>query len=165
MSSMTKPRKAWVLIIVGAVMTLGSGVTGFVWLNRVPDLHPVSFGERLELTATGSGTVTIFTSTGQSSAPTCRVTTHDGGEVVLGEPHRYQQSEGMESSYGFTGTSGTTYTVSCESPGQIGRFAVAEVSNFPKAVFVTVGSLGLLLCAAGGVLAWRKRHTPAAQSV
>jgi hypothetical protein len=64
----------------------------------------------------------------------------------------------MESSYAFTGTSGTTYMVSCESPGQVGRFAVVEVSTFPGAAFVTVGSLGLLLCAAGGVLAWRKRR-------
>jgi hypothetical protein len=84
---------------------------------------------------------------------------------VLGEPQRYQQAEGMESSYGFTATSGTTYTVSCEGPGQVGRFAVAEVGNFPEAVFLAVGSLGLLLCAAGGVLAWRHRRTPAAQSV
>ena len=59
MSSKTKSRKAWVLIIVGAVIALGSGVTGFVWLNRVPDLHPVSFGEQLEITAAGSATVTI----------------------------------------------------------------------------------------------------------
>jgi hypothetical protein len=63
----------------------------------------------------------------------------------------------MESSYGFTTTSGTTYTVSCGEPGQGGRFAVAEVGGFPEAAFLAVGSLGLLLCTGGAVLA-RRRH-------
>ncbi len=125
MAHMAGARKARVLVVVGAVMTLGFSVVGFLWLNRAPDLDPVPFGERSEITATGSGTATIFTSTGQGVPPACQATTRDGREVVLGEPGRYQQLEGMESSYGFTTTSGTTYTVGCGNPGQTGRFAVA----------------------------------------
>ena len=161
MSSMQRLRMAWVLVSVGALMAVGSGAAGFLWLNRVPDLHPVPYGEQSEFTATGSGAVTIFTSTGQSTAPACRVTTRDGRNVAVGEAERYQQAEGMESTYGFTATPGTTYTVSYGSPGQLGSFAVAMGNTFPTGVFMATGSFGLLLCAAGGILAWRQRRTEA----
>lgn len=155
-----RSHKAVILMIIGAVMTLGSAVTGFVWLNLAPKLDPVPFGEQSQLTATRSGTATIFSPTGQSAAPPCTATTPDGAEVVLGEPERYLQLEGMESSYGFPTSSGSTYTVTCGDPGQVGRFAVEEVSRFPEAVFLTFGSLGLLACAAGA-LAWRHRPSTA----
>jgi hypothetical protein len=161
MASRSGSPTAWGLIIIGAVITLGSGVIGVVWLNRMPDLHPVPFGEQAQITASGSGGATIFTSTGQAATPACQATTPDGRPLVLGEPQRYQQSARMESIYGFTTTSGTTYTVSCGDPGQAGQFAVAEVSAFPEVAFLAVGSLGLLLSAAGGVLAWRRGRTPA----
>jgi hypothetical protein len=154
----TGSRTAVILMIVGAVMTLGSAVMGFVWLNLAPELDPVPFGEQSQVTATRSGSATIFSPTGQSAAPPCTATTADGAEVGLGEPERYLQLEGMESSYGFPTSAGSTYTVTCGGPGQVGRFAVEEVSGFPEAVFLTVGSLGLLLCAGGGALAWRHRR-------
>jgi hypothetical protein len=160
-SSMQRLRMAWVLVIVGALMALGSGAVGFLWLNRVPDMHPVPYGEQSEFTATGSGAVTIFTSTGQSTAPTCRITTRDGRNVAVGEAERYQQAEGLDSTYGFTATPGTTYTISCGSPGQLGRFAGAMVNTFPTGVFIATGSFGLLVCAVGGVLARRQRRTEA----
>ena len=143
--------KAWALVIVGAVILLGSGALGFVWLNRTPDLHPVPFGERATITASHPDTATIFTTSGLTAAASCRVT-QDSGAVALGEPGRYQQFEGMESTYVFTTTRGATYTVSCGQPGQSGRFAVAEVGRFPEAAFLAAGSIGLLLCVGGLVL-------------
>jgi hypothetical protein len=104
---------------------------------------------------------TIFTSTGQAVAPRCRVTTQDGSVALLGNPERYQQSGGMESTYSFATTARTTYTVICGDPGETGQFAVAEVSSFPERTFLAVGSLGIILCATGGVLAWRQRHAAA----
>jgi hypothetical protein len=129
------------LIVAGAVITLGSAVTGLLWLNRVPAIHPVPFSEEVQITASGSDEVSIFTPTGQATVPACEVTTQDARQVVLTEPQRYQQSAGLESSYGFTITSGTAYTVSCGEPGQGGQFAVAEVGEFPEAAFLAVGTL------------------------
>jgi hypothetical protein len=153
----SRSHRAVILMVIGAVITLGSAVTGFVWLNLAPELDPVPFGEQAQLTATRSGTATIFSPTGQSAAPPCTATTPDGAQVVLGEPARYLQLEGMESTYGFTTSAGSTYTVTCGSRGQAGRFALEEVSRFPERVFLMVGSLGLLLFA-GGALAWRHRR-------
>jgi hypothetical protein len=165
MSRKTRSSSWWaILLILGAVMTLGSAVLGFVWLNRVPDLQTVAFGEPTQFTATGTA-ATIFTPTGLSTAPPCDVTTPDGVALELGEPERYQQSAGMESSYGFTASSGMTYTVGCGSPGQTGRFAVAEVSHFPAGVFVAVGSVGVILCAGAGLLVWRQRHAERSSAV
>jgi hypothetical protein len=149
------------MILVGAVITLGSAAAGFVWLSRTPDLHTVPFGEQVQITATSSDEATIFTSTGQSAIPTCQAARQDGQQVMLGEPQRYLQSARMESSYAFTTSPGATYLVRCGDPGQVGRFAVAEVGGYPDSAFLRVGSLGLLLSAAGGVLAWRRRR-PAA---
>ena len=137
-------------IIAGAVIMLGTAAVGFRWLNRVPELDPVPFGEQTQVTATGSGGATIFTPTGQAVTPACQAV-RDGRPVVLTPPRRYQQSAGLESSYGFTTTSGVTYTVGCGNPGQLGQFAVAEVSGFPEAAFLAIGSLGLLLAVAGFV--------------
>lgn len=160
MSSRSRSRQGRALMIAGMGAALGSGVVGFVWLSRAPELRPVPFGEQVEITATGAGAVSVFTPTGRATAPQCRAATQDGRNVTLGESRRYQQAEGMESSYGFTTESGLTYRVSCGDPGEAGRFAVAEVGRFPEAVLLAVGSLGLLACAAGGVLDWRHRRTP-----
>jgi hypothetical protein len=153
------------LIVVGAVIVLGSGVLGFIWLNHMPELHPVPFGEHAAITATRSGAATIFTTAGQATVPSCLVTTEHGAALALGKPARFQQSEGLESTYGFTTTSGRTYTVSCSIPGEGGRFAVGEIDRFPEAVFLVVGSIGLLTCVGGGVLAWRERNAGAVHSV
>ena len=120
------------------------------------------FAEPVQITAT-TDEATIFTSTGLSVTPTCGVTAQDRTDVMLDDPQRYLQSEGMESSHGFTTDVGTTYTVWCGEPGQPGQFAVAPVRDFPEAQFLTVGSVGLALSAAGGVMAWRARRTPAAR--
>jgi hypothetical protein len=71
----------------------------------------------------------------------------------------------MESSYGFTTSSGVTYTVDCGSPGQTGGFAVAEVSHFPAGAFAAVGLTGVILCAGAGVLVWRQRHAERSSAV
>jgi hypothetical protein len=69
---LSRSRWAKVLIIAGAVITLGSGAAGFLWLNRVPDLRPVTFGEQAQITATGSGGASIYTPTGQQLPPPAR---------------------------------------------------------------------------------------------
>jgi hypothetical protein len=153
-------RIAWTLIVIGALITLGSGAAGFVWLNRVPDFDAVPFGEQTQITATDSGPATIYTSTGLDTTPVCVATSSDGEEVVLDGPQRYQQAGEMESSYGFTAAPGLTYTVTCGDAHQSGRFGVAEVSEFPQAAFLAVGSAGLALSAAAVVLAWRRRSAP-----
>ena len=146
-------RKAWGLFLVGIVVALGTAVVGYVGLNNVPNLKPVSLGEQVAITATDSDTATIFTPAGMGTAPSCRVATLDGTRIALVEPDRYQQSEGLEATYGFPVTSGTTYTVVCGERDQPGQFAVAEVSTFPEGVFLIVGAVGIVLCIAG----WRSR--------
>lgn len=59
--------------------------------------------------------------------------------------------------YDFTTTSGTACTVSCSNADQAGQFAVAELSGVPEAIFLALGSAGIALAAAGGVLAWQQR--------
>jgi hypothetical protein len=155
---------AWGLISVGAVITLGSGVIGFVWLNRLPDLHPVSFGEQTQVTATSSAEATIFHLHRPRSDP-C-LPGNDAG--------RQARRAGCAAAVSAVGGHGVQPRLhhdiqyhlhgQLRGPGQAGQFGVAEVRGFPEVAFLAMGSLGLLSSATGGVVAWRRsRTTPAAR--
>ena len=155
-----RPHLAWarVLIVVGVAIALASAVLGYVWLQRMPELQPVDFGQRVPVVATETTSVTIFVSTGLSSPPSCEVTTGNGGAVTVGEAERYHQGGGLESAFGFPVTSGTTYVVTCSSAAEAGRFAVAQDVAVPVNVLIATGSLGLALCGAGLVVTTGRRR-------
>lgn len=146
------------LIVAGAVTTLASIVVGYVWIQRMPALQPVDFGQQVQITATKSTSATIFASTGLSRAPSCEVTSGNGDAVPVGDAERYHQGGGLESAFGFPATSGTTYTVTCRSAAEAGRFAVAQDAAAPEGVFIAAGTLGLVMCGVGGLLAARRRQ-------
>jgi hypothetical protein len=77
------------VITAGVVTTLTSAIVGYLWLQRMPDLQPVDFGQPAQITATRSTSATIFASTGLSRPPSCEVTSGTGDAVVVGEPERY----------------------------------------------------------------------------
>lgn len=135
-----------------------SAVVGYLWLQRMPELEPVDFGQQVQITATESTSATIFVSTGLSRPPSCEVTSEDGDPVAAGDAERYHQGGGLESAFGFPVTSGTTYTVRCGRAAEGGRFAVAQDAAAPEAVFIGVGSLGLVMCGVGAVVAARQRR-------
>lgn len=149
-----------VLIVAGAVTTVIAAVVGYLWLQRMPELRPVDFGQQVQVTATESTSATIFASTGLSRPPSCEVTSENGVPVTVGEAARYHQGGGLESAFGFPVSSGTTYTVRCGSSTEAGRFAVAQDAAVPEGVFIAAGSLGLVMCGWGGVLAARQRRRP-----
>jgi hypothetical protein len=149
---------ARVLTVAGAATTLVSAVVGYLWLHRMPELQPTDFGRQVQITATKSTSVTIFASTGLSRPPPCEVTSGNGDPVTVGEAEHYHQGGGLESAFGFPVTSGTTYTVTCGSATETGRFAVAQDAAVPEGVFMTAGSLGLVMCGVGGVLMVRQRR-------
>jgi hypothetical protein len=149
---------ARILILAGAVTVLTSAAVGYVWLTRMPELQAVDFGQQAEISATASTSATIFASTGMSRPPSCEVISENGDPVGVGEAERYYQGDGLESAYGFPITSGTTYTVTCRGAADDGRFAVAQDAAVPEAVFIAAGSLGLLMCVLGGILAARQRQ-------
>jgi hypothetical protein len=156
---------ARLLIVAGAVTTLASAAVGYLWLHRMPELRPVDFGQQVKITATESTSATIFASTGLSRPPSCEVTSANGGRVTLGGARRYYQGGGLESAFGFPVTAGTTYTVTCGSATETGRrFAVAEDAAVPEVVFITAGSLGLVMCGVGGVLMVRQRRAMSTRS-
>lgn len=76
------------------------------------------------------------------------------------EAARYHQGGGLESAFGFPVSSGTTHTVMCGSSTEAGRFAVAQDAEVPERVFIAAGSLGLVMCGWGGVLAARQCGRP-----
>jgi hypothetical protein len=154
------PHVRWAkeLIVGGALLTLASAVVGYLWLQRVPELNPVDFGEHVTVTATKSASATIFASTGLSRAPSCDVTTGDRASVTVGEAARYQQKGGLESAFGFPVESGTTYRVTCASATEAGQFAVAQDAAVPETAFMATGLLGLIACGGGVVLAARQRR-------
>lgn len=149
---------ARILILAGAVTMLASAAVGYVWLKRMPELRSVDFGQQAEISATASTSATIFASTGMSRPPSCEVISENGDPVPLGEAKRYYQGDGLESASGFPMTSGTTYTVTCRSAAEDGRFAVAQDAAMPEGVFIAAGSLGLVMCVVGGFLAARQRQ-------
>ena len=155
-----KPHVPWAkaLIVGGAVLTLASAVVGFLWLQRMPELQPVDFGEQVQISATESTSATIYASTGLSQAPSCEVTLGDGARATVGEAERYLQEGGLESAFGFPVASGTTYTVTCTSPTEAGQFAVAQDDAVPEGAFMAAGLLGLVVCGVGVVLAARQRR-------
>lgn len=149
---------ARVLIVAGAVITLASAGVGYLWLHRIPELQPVDFGQHVQIIATESTSATIFASTGLSRPPSCEVISENGDPVAVGNARRYHQGGGLESTFGFSVTSGTRYTVTCSSATEAGRFAVAQDAAVPEGVFIAAGSLGLVICAGGGVLMARQRR-------
>ncbi|MFC5177662.1 hypothetical protein [Nocardioides taihuensis] len=155
-----KPHVPWAkaLIVGGAVLTLASAVVGYLWLQRMPELQPVDFGEQVQITPTESTSATIYASTGLSQAPSCEVTSGDGDSVTVGEADRYLQERGLESAFGFPVASGTTYTVTCTSATEAGQFAVAQDDAVPEGAFMAAGLLGLVVCGVGVVLAARQRR-------
>lgn len=155
-----RPHLAWarVLIVVGVAIALVSAVLGYVWLQRMPELQPVDFGQHVPIVATETTSVTIFVSTGLSSPPSCEVTTENGGAVTVGEAESYHQAGGLESAFAFPGTSGTTYVVTCSSAAEAGRFAVAQDVAVPVNVLIATGSLGLGLCGVGLVVTTGRRR-------
>jgi hypothetical protein len=155
-----RPHLAWarVLVVVGVAIALASAVVGYVWLQRMPELQPVDFGQRVPVVATETTSVTIFVSTGLSSPPSCKVTTGNGGAVTVGEAERYHQGGGLESAFGFPVASGTTYVVTCSSAAEAGRFAVAQDVAVPVNVLIATGSLGLALCGVGLVVTTGRRR-------
>ena len=149
---------ALLLVLVGALTVLVSAGVGFTWLNRMPDLQPVDFGQQAQVRAQESTSATIYASTGMSRPPSCTVTTGDGDPVPVGDAQRYHQAGGLESAGGFPVTAGTTYAVTCRGAADDGRFAVAEDAVVPEGVFIAAGALGLAMCGAGGLLAHRRRR-------
>jgi hypothetical protein len=160
MAVTNRPHVPWAkaLTVGGAVLILASAVVGYLWLQRMPELQPVDFGEHVEITATESTAATIYASTGLSQAPSCEVTSEDGSSVTEGEADRYRQEGGLESAFGFPMTSGTTYTVTCTSATEAGHFAVAQDDAVPEGAFIAAGLLGLVVCGVGVVLAARQRR-------
>lgn len=149
---------ARLLVLAGAVTVLVSAGIGFVWLNRMPDLQPVDFGQQAQIRATESTSATIYASTGMSRPPSCTVTTGNGNPVTVGDAQHYHQAGGLESAGGFLVTAGTTYTVTCRGAAGDGRFAVAQDAAVPEGILIAAGSLGLAMCGAGGLLAFRRRR-------
>jgi hypothetical protein len=141
------------LIVGGIAITLASAVVGVVWLDRMPDVHPVAFGEQVQITATESTTATIYASTALSRPPSCEAISQDGTAVPVGEAGRYLQEAGLESALGFAVVSGRTYTVTCTGATEAGRFAVAQDAAVPEDAFMAAGLLGLIVGAAGVALA------------
>jgi hypothetical protein len=154
----SRPHTPWAkaLIVGGAVVTLVSAVVGFLWLQRMPELQPVDFGEQVKITSTATTSATIYASTGLSRAPSCEVSIGDGASVAVGEAERYLQEGGLESAFGFPVASGTTYTVTCASATEAGRFAVAQDAAVPEGAFMAAGLLGLVVCGTGAVLVARQ---------
>lgn len=142
----------------GGLAAFGSG--GHTWLKRIPELQPVGFGQQVEISATASMSATIFASTGMSRPPSCDMITENGDPVTVGEVSRYVQGGGLESAFGFPMTSGTTYVVTCRGEAPEGCFAVAPDVAVPEGIFIAAGSLGLLMCVVGIVLAARQRQRP-----
>ena len=70
----SRARFPWggVLIVAGAVTTVIAAVVGYLWLQRMPELRPVDFGQQVQVTATESTSATIFASTGLSRPPPAR---------------------------------------------------------------------------------------------
>jgi hypothetical protein len=145
-------------MVGGAVLILASAVVGYVWLQRMPELQPVDFGEHGQITATDSTTATIYAATGLSQAPSCEVTSEDGTSVAVGEAERYRQEGGLESAFGFPVAAGTTYTVTGSGATETGQFAVAQDDAVPEGAFMAAGLLGLVVCGVGVVLAARQRR-------
>ena len=137
---------------------LVSAAVGFVWLERMPELQPVDFGQQTSLRATESTSATIFASTGMSQPPSCEVTSGNGVPVTVGDARRYHQGAGLESASGFPVTSGTTYTVTCRGAAEDGRFAVAQDAAVPQVSFIAAGSLGLVMSVVGGLVAFAQRR-------
>jgi hypothetical protein len=54
-------------------------------------------------------------------------------------------------------TSGTTYDVVCDG-ADAGRLAVAQDAEVAESAIFAAGSLGLVMCGIGGVLAARRRR-------
>lgn len=150
----------WVrlLIVAGAVIALASAVVGALSRQRMPEMHPVDFGQQVQITATDATTATIFGSTGLSQAPSCKVATANSEPVPVGEAERYRQGGGLESVFSFPVTAGTTYTVTCAA-AEPGRFAVAQDAAVPTGVFIAAGSLGLVMFGVGLIWARRPRAT------
>jgi hypothetical protein len=146
------------LIVAGALIVLASAIVGYLWLQRMPELQPANFGQRVQITATESTSATIFASTGLPGPPSCTVTSENGEPVTVGEAESYRQGGGLESTFGFAVTSGTTYTVTCGSAGDAGRFAVAQDVATRQSLFIGAGMLGLVMCGVGGVLTARQRR-------
>ena len=146
------------LFVAGALIVLASAVSGWLSLNRMPDLSPVSFGEQVEIAASEPATATIFVSTGLARAPACQVTAGDGNRVTAGEAERYQQRGGLESAFGFPLSAGATYAVTCGRATDSGRFAVARDADVPEEAFIAAGPLGALTCGSGLVLVVRERR-------
>lgn len=149
---------ARLLILAGAATMLISAAVGYVWLERMPELKPVDFGQQAQIRATESTSATIFASTGMSQPPSCEVTSGNGDPVTVGDAHHYHQEGGLESASGFPVTAGTTYTVTCRGASEDGRFAVAQDAAVPEGIFIAAGSLGLVMCVVGGLLAFRQRQ-------
>jgi hypothetical protein len=137
---------------------LVSAAVGYLWLKRMPELHPVDFGQQAQIRATESTSATIFASTGMSQPPSCEVASGNGDPVAVGEAERYLQEGGLESTFGFPVASGTTYTVTCTTATEAGRFAVTQDATVPEGVFMETGLLGLVVCGTGVVLAARQRR-------
>lgn len=149
---------ARLLIIAGAATMVISAAVGYAWLKRMPELQPVDFGQHAQIRATESTSATIFASTGLSQAPSCAVTSGGGDPVTVGNAQRYHQAEGLESAFSFPVTAGTRYTVTCSGASEDGRFAVARDPAVPEGIFIAAGSLGLVMCVVGGLLAFRQRQ-------
>ena len=149
---------ALLLVLVGALTVLVSAGVGFTWLNRMPDLQPVDFGQQAQVRAQESTSATIYASTGMSRPPSCTVSPGTGELVTVGDAQDYHQAGGLESAGGFLVTAGTTYTVTCRSEAGDGRFAVAQDAAVPEGIFIAAGSLGLAMCGVGGLLAFRRQQ-------
>jgi hypothetical protein len=161
MRSSTRSRAASLLVIIGALCVVATVVVGFRWGDRVPDLTRVDYGQEWRFTSTGSGEATIFTPVGQAEPPTCQVTADRGDAVELAQAERYQQSGGLESAFTFAVAPDRTYDVVCGSPGQAGRFGVAQVSPLPRVPLLAGGALGVLLVASGVTVALHRSGRPA----
>lgn len=135
-----------------------SAAVGYVWLNRIPELQPVDFGQQTSIRATESTSATIFASTGMSQPPSCEVTAGNVDPVTVGDAQRYHQGAGLESAWGFPVISETTYTVTCLGAAEDGRFAVAQDAAVPELGFIAAGSLGLVMFVLGGLVVFRQRQ-------
>ena len=140
---------ARLLIIAGAATMVISAAVGYAWLKRMPELQPVDSGQQAQIRATESTSATIFASTGLSQAPSCAVTSGGGDPVTVGNAQRYHQAEGLESAFSFPVTAGTRYMVTCSG---------AQDPAVPEGIFIAAGSLGLVMCVVGGLLAFRQRQ-------
>jgi len=148
-----------VLVTAGALTVLASAVSGWLLLDRMPDLSPVSFGQQVHITASETATATIYVSTGLARAPVCEVTAGNGVRMTAADAGHYRQRGGLESAFGFPMSAGTSYTVTCGRVTESGRFAVARDADVPEGAFIGAGTLGVLACFVGLVLAAGERRT------